>query len=79
MSDGSVRGGDYTQARKAFLEDEGVVFLTDGRVDMDVCEWRDRPNIKLAHYVDIYRFAKAAATRRLRQEDAQEDGGRRSK
>ena len=41
MADGSVRGGDYALTRRAFLEDEGVVFLPDGRVDMDSCEWRE--------------------------------------
>lgn len=34
MADGKVTGGSYAAARKQFLEDEGVAFLPDGRVDM---------------------------------------------
>ncbi|MCL2083254.1 MAG: MGMT family protein [Oscillospiraceae bacterium] len=39
MADGSVTGGVYSEMRKARLEDEGVVFLPDGRVDMERCDW----------------------------------------
>jgi len=39
MADGSVTGGMYSEIRKALLEDEGVAFLPDGRVDMDSCNW----------------------------------------
>jgi methylated-DNA-protein-cysteine methyltransferase-like protein len=39
MADGSVTGGVYADMRRALLEDEGVAFLPDGRVDMDVCGW----------------------------------------
>ena len=35
MSDGSITGGIYADMRKALLEGEGVVFLADGRVDME--------------------------------------------
>ncbi|MBQ8080882.1 MAG: MGMT family protein [Clostridia bacterium] len=38
-TDGSVTGGDFSQARRAMLEAEGVPFLPDGRVDMAVCQW----------------------------------------
>ena len=34
MSDGSITGGIFADVRKALLEDEGVAFLADGRVDM---------------------------------------------
>ena len=34
MADGAVTGGQYAAARRAALEDEGVHFLPDGRVDM---------------------------------------------
>ena len=39
MSDGSVTGGMYAEIRKALLEDEGVLFLADGRADMEMCGW----------------------------------------
>jgi methylated-DNA-protein-cysteine methyltransferase-like protein len=37
MANGSVTGGVYADVRKALLVAEGVVFLTDGRVDMGLC------------------------------------------
>ena len=37
MADGSVTGGLYAELRKALLEEEGVAFLPDGRVDMELC------------------------------------------
>ncbi|MCL2675793.1 MAG: MGMT family protein [Firmicutes bacterium] len=37
MADGSVTGGIYAEIRIALLKDEGVAFLPDGRVDMDLC------------------------------------------
>ena len=40
MSDGSVTGGEYSDLRRALLEEEGVIFLADGRVDMDICAAR---------------------------------------
>lgn len=39
MSDGSIRGSVYAELRRALLENEGVAFLPDGRVDMDACRW----------------------------------------
>ena len=39
-SDGSIAGGGFTELRRAMLCEEGVSFLEDGRVDMEVCEWR---------------------------------------
>lgn len=39
MADGSVTGGEYAKIRKALLEEEGVRFLPDGRVDMESCRW----------------------------------------
>jgi len=39
MADGGVSGGTHAEIRKALLEDEGVGFLPDGRVDMDSCGW----------------------------------------
>jgi len=37
MSDGSVTGGNFADMRRGILEDEGVVFLPDGKVDMKQC------------------------------------------
>ena len=39
MADGSVTGGVFADMRRALLEDEGVAFLPDGRVDMDAGAW----------------------------------------
>ena len=39
MADGSIAAGDYADLRRALLEDEGVAFLPDGRVDMKKCRW----------------------------------------
>ena len=39
MADGAVTGGVYADIRRALLSSEGVVFLPDGRVDMDMCVW----------------------------------------
>ena len=39
MKDGSITGGNFAEMRKAILEAEGVTFLLDGRVDMDLCRW----------------------------------------
>ena len=39
MADGSITGGIYAEMRKALLADEGVIFLTDTRVDMNTCCW----------------------------------------
>ena len=39
MADGSIAGGEYADARRALLESEGVPFLPDGRVDVDVSRW----------------------------------------
>ena len=39
MADGSITGGEYSEIRRALLEEEGVVFLVDGKVDMDECGW----------------------------------------
>jgi len=37
MADGSITGGGYADMRKALLESEGVEFLPDGRVNMELC------------------------------------------
>jgi methylated-DNA-protein-cysteine methyltransferase-like protein len=39
MVDGSIIGGIYSDMRRMLLEDEGVAFLPDGRVDMAGCAW----------------------------------------
>ena len=39
MSDGSIAGGGWSDLRRALLEEEGVPFLPDGRVDMARCRW----------------------------------------
>ena len=39
MADGSIAGGDYAEMRRAILEAEDVVFLPNGRIDMNTCRW----------------------------------------
>ena len=41
MADGSVTGGEHSELelRRVMLEEEGVLFLADGRVDMKECGW----------------------------------------
>ena len=39
MADGTVTGGEYAPIRHALLEQEGVPFLADGRVDLRACMW----------------------------------------
>ena len=39
MADGSITGGVYAEIRRARLEEEGVLLLPDGRVDMAACRW----------------------------------------
>ena len=39
MKDGTIAGGNHADMRRAILEGEGVAFLSDGRVDMDLCCW----------------------------------------
>ena len=39
MADGAVAGGVYAEMRYELLESEGVAFLPDGRVDMNVSRW----------------------------------------
>ena len=39
MADGSVTGGGWEPVRRARLQDEGVLFLPDGRVDMQACRF----------------------------------------
>jgi methylated-DNA-protein-cysteine methyltransferase-like protein len=36
-ADGTVAGGQYAEVRRGILEEEGVDFLMDGRVDMKTC------------------------------------------
>jgi len=39
MADGSITGGMYADIRRGMLEEEGVSFLPDGRVDMAAWGW----------------------------------------
>ena len=39
MADGSISGGEFAELRRALLQEEGVSFLPDGRVDMKACFW----------------------------------------
>ena len=41
MADGSITGGTHADTRRMVLESEGVVFLSDGRVDMELCRMKD--------------------------------------
>ena len=36
-ADGTIAGGMYTDVRRGILEAEGVAFLPNGRVDMELC------------------------------------------
>ena len=38
-NDGSISSGVMADLCRDLLEDEGVTFLSDGRVDMDTCRW----------------------------------------
>lgn len=38
-ADGTIAGGSHAELRRALLEEEGVPFLPDGRVDMALCQW----------------------------------------
>jgi len=40
-SDGAIAGGDHAEFRKVLLESEGVIFLPDGRVDMESCRFKE--------------------------------------
>ena len=39
-ADGSITGGQWAELRRTLLVDEGVEFLSDGRVDMSTYGWR---------------------------------------
>ena len=39
MADGSITGGQWADLRRAILMDEGIPFLSDGRVNMSKCTW----------------------------------------
>ena len=39
MADGTVAGGAFAEVRRAMLEEEGVTFTPDGRVDMKKHGW----------------------------------------
>ena len=39
MKDGTVTGGVFSDMRKAMLKAEGVPFLPDDRVNMELCFW----------------------------------------
>ena len=39
LADGSITGGDHAVIRRARLEEEGIPFRADGRVDMERCRW----------------------------------------
>jgi len=39
--DGTIAGGAHAEIRRMLLESEGVTFLSDGRVDMELCFAKD--------------------------------------
>jgi len=39
MKDGTIADGIYADMRRTILKTEGVAFLPDGRVDMELCSW----------------------------------------
>ena len=44
--DGAIAGGGHADARRLMLETEGVLFLPDGRVDMEQCGIFSFPEVK---------------------------------
>jgi len=40
MANGAIAGGMSADVRRAMLKAEGVAFLPDGRVDMELCRMR---------------------------------------
>jgi len=46
MANGDITGGLYAPLRRAMLEQEGVLFLPDGRVDMARCRWQGDTKLK---------------------------------
>jgi len=42
MADGSIAGGMHADMRKAMLKAEGVAFLPNGRVDMELCRMKSK-------------------------------------
>jgi methylated-DNA-protein-cysteine methyltransferase-like protein len=39
MADGSIAAGGYAEMRRSLLEEEGVAFTADGKVDMAAHAW----------------------------------------
>jgi len=39
MADGTIAGGQWSELRRAMLEDDDVEFRLDGRVNMKNCQW----------------------------------------
>ncbi|MCL2569519.1 MAG: MGMT family protein [Oscillospiraceae bacterium] len=39
LANGDIAGGGYAARRRAMLEEEGIPFRADGRVDMERCRW----------------------------------------
>jgi len=39
LADGTIAGGDFAELRKQLLVEEGVPFLSNGRVDIKACRW----------------------------------------
>lgn len=39
MADGTVSGGLFSEERLILLEEEGVPFVSDSRVDIEACRW----------------------------------------
>jgi len=38
-ADGSITGGEFAEIRRVALKAEGVFFLPNGCVDMNLCQW----------------------------------------
>jgi len=39
LADGTVSGGLFAEERLILLEEEGVPFVSDNRVDIEACRW----------------------------------------
>lgn len=44
MADGSVTGGEWEEVRRNLLNEEGVEFLLNGKVDMETFCWNPEPS-----------------------------------
>ena len=51
MADGTVTGGEWAPVRRMLLEQEGVPFRSDGRIDLQTCRCGN-PTVKCCNGAD---------------------------